>query len=151
MAGRRGVALMEVIIAGVILAMGLTVIISLASRSMAMQASGEKRLIASWLADELLGMVVVEGPQQYPRLYDTSGRCDVPFDAFTFDLDIQDQGLSEPFRVTASIRWQEGRLTRDVTVQTLIADRGSDIEVRLPAAPVDRLERWYGEEEGAAQ
>ncbi len=59
---RRGVALMDAIVGGVMLGIGLAVILSLASRAMAMQANGAKQITAAWLADDLLAMVLVEGP-----------------------------------------------------------------------------------------
>ena len=50
-----------------------------------MQSSGEKQLTASWLADELLSMVLVEGPDNYPKRNDTSGRFTAPFEGFSFE------------------------------------------------------------------
>lgn len=145
--GRRGVALLEVVIAGVLLGVGLAVILSLVSRSLASQSEGERQLTASWLVDELLSMVLVEGPFQYPRLYDTSGRFAAPFENFTYDLIIEDQGVYEPFRVTATVRWPQGRGMREVSAQTLMADRGLEPEQREPAEAVDRMDRWYGEDD----
>ena len=80
---RRGFALVDVIIGGVLLAVGLAVIISLNSRSLANQVDGERQLTASWLADELLSMVLVNGPVDYPKMNDTSGRFEPPFEEFT--------------------------------------------------------------------
>jgi hypothetical protein len=140
-------ALLEVVIAGVLLGVGLAVVLSLVSRSLASQGEGERQLTASWLVDELLSMVLVEGPALYPRLYDTSGRFAAPFDNFTFDIIIEDQGIYEPYRVTATVRWPQGRGVREVSAQTLIADRGQEPEIREPAEAVDRMDRWYGEDE----
>lgn len=141
---RRGVALIDVILGGVLLAIGLAVVITLATRSLKSQTDGEKRLIASWLADEFLSMVLVEGPVNYPKLYDNHGRCDPPFDEFEYDVDIEDQGLNAPFRVTATIHWPSGGGSKSVQVQTLIAERGGDpYQPRAPLEPVDRLDRWY--------
>jgi hypothetical protein len=141
---RRGVALIDVILGGVLLAIGLAVVISLATRSLRSQTDGEKRLIASWLADELLTTVLVEGPINYPKLYDNHGQCESPFGEFEYDVHIEDQGLNAPFRVTASLSWPSGAGYQSVQVQTLIAERGGDpYQPRAPLEPVDRLDRWY--------
>jgi len=149
---RRGVALMEVIIGGVIMAIGLGTIMSLVSRSMTQQSEGERQLIASWLVDELLTMALVEGPVDYPRLFDTSGRFDPPFDEFTFEMDFADRGVDHPWEVTAAVFWPHGREFRFVQAQTLIAIRQDEsLEVREPAESVDRLARWYGEDEAESE
>ncbi len=140
----RGVALVEVIIGGVLLGIGLAVIISLATRSLRTQTDGEKHLTASWLADELLNMVLIEGPGNYPKLFDTHGRCDPPFDEFEYDINVEDQGIGLPFRVTASVGWEATIGVRQVQVQTLISDRGREPNgPRVPYEFVDRNNRWY--------
>ena len=48
---RRGVILLDVIIAAIVLALGLTIIVSLSTQSLARQIEGEQRMTASWLAD----------------------------------------------------------------------------------------------------
>ncbi len=145
---RRGVALMDAIIGGVMLGIGLTVILSLASRAIAMQANGARQITAAWLADELLAMVLIEGPVDYPRLYATHGPFDFPFEDYEFDLDIEDIGVRQPLRVTATVRWPHGPNYRDVQVQTYIAQRmGDPLQTRAPLEPIDRLGRYYGEDE----
>lgn len=139
-------ALMDVIIGGVILGIGLTVLMSITGRSLALQNDGERQLVAAWLADELLNMVLVEGPVTYPRVHDTSGRFDDPFGDYAFDVSIEDQGLEQPYRVTATVRWRYGREDRQVQVQTLINAPEAPPDSRMPYEPVDRLERWYGDD-----
>ncbi len=150
---RRGVALMDVIIGSVMLAIGLSVVISLSSRSLASQTDGEKRVVAGWLADELLNMVLVEGPIDYPRMYDTDGYFDEPFEDFRYDVSIEYRGVFAPHRVTARVSWPSGNGWQDLAVQTMIMDR-DDRELflpREPLEPIDRerryLERIHGEEE----
>lgn len=138
---RRGAALVDVLVGGVILSIGLGIAMSVASRSLASQTDGEKQMVAAWLADELLAMVVMEGPVAYPQLHDTAGRFDAPFDEYTFDVGIDDQGIGLPFRVTAHVRW-DGR-GDGVQIETLIAQRqGDPIEIREPFEPVDREGRY---------
>ncbi len=148
---RRGFALVDVIIGGVLLSVGLAVIISLATRSLRTQTDGEKTLTASWLCDELLSLVVVDGPVNYPRLHDSNGQFEFPFQDFSYDVELANQGNNLPYIVTARVSWDDGR--RAVQVQSLIAERNEDPdELRAPPEPIDRDERWYGEEEepGAA-
>ena len=145
---RSGFALIDVIIGGVLLGIGLAVVITITTRSLHTQTNGEHRLVAAWLADELLNMVLVEGPIEYPQLYDTHGRFDPPFEAFQYDLDIEDNGLGEPFSVTAGIRWESGRGYSRIQVETLIAPRlGDPIQPRAPIEPIDRESRYYDDED----
>lgn len=141
---RRGVALVDVIIGGVLLAVGLAVVISLAARALRTQTDGEKTMIASWLADEMLNMVLVEGPVNYRKSYDLHDNCGAPYSEFDYDIDIVDQGIDQPFRVTATISWPGGTGRRQVQVQTLISERGGDpFQPRAPLEIVDRNNRWY--------
>ena len=141
---RRGIALVDVIIGGVLLAIGLAVVISLATRALRTQTDGEKTMIASWLADEILNMVLVEGPVSYGKAYDLHDSCGYPFGEFDYDVDIVDQGIDQPFRVTATISWAGGSGRRQIQVQTLISERGGDpFQPREPLEVVDRNNRWY--------
>jgi hypothetical protein len=145
---RRGIALVDAILGGVILGIGLAVTLSLASRAVAAGAEGQRRIVASWLLDELLGMVVADGPVDFPRLNATGGRFDHPFDDYEFAVALEDLGIGQPFRVTATVRWRSGRGYRQVEAQTYVSERRSDEpEVRAPPEPIDRYERWYPPQE----
>ena len=120
---------------------------------MSMQADGQRQLQASWLLDELLSTVVMDGPVAFPQLNATSGRFDPPFDEYEFDVQIDDLGIGKPLQVTAAVRWRRGRDVRQVEAQTYVADRrlpeGEVLEMRAPELPIDRIERWYPDEEPA--
>ncbi len=152
-AHRRGFALMDVIIGSVMLGVALSVVISLSSRSLASQTDGEKRVVAGWLADELLSMVLVEGPVDYPRMYETAGYFDEPFGEFWYDLEIEYRGRHAPHRVTATVSWPSGRGRQDISVQSRIMERDDqDLFLpREPLEPIDRerryFERIYGPDE----
>ena len=147
---RRGFALMDVIVGGMMLSIGLGVVLMLASRALSSQAQGERQMVAAWLLDELLAMVVVEGPVEFPHRQPTHGRFDPPFDGFEFDVNLEDRGVGEPFLVTATVRWLRGREERQVQAQTYIATRYVDpenpIEERAPVEQIDRIGRWYDDE-----
>ena len=119
---RPGVALIEVIVAGLILAAGLGAIFSLTGASMGTQTEGANRIVAAWLADSLLGMVMTEGPARYARRNADEGVFDAPFNAYEYEIRILDQGERDPFQVTATVRWGPGP-TDLVRIQTLVATR----------------------------
>ncbi len=150
---RRGVALLDVIIGSVMMGVGLAVVISLASRSLALQTDGEKRMVAGWLADELLNMVLVEGPMEYARQYDTTGRFYPPFEDFYYEVDIREAGVGQPFRVIAHVGWYTSpRDGERVSIETFISERlGDPDQPREPAERVDRerihYERRFGSDE----
>jgi len=142
---RRGIALIDAIIGGVMLGSGLAVLMTIMARSMNGQITGEKRITAVWLADELLSLVLVEGPVEYPRVRDTTGRFGPPFDEYIYELLLEDLGRGNPYRVTCWVRWGT-RPTDVVTVQTLIAPRLGDYEQpRMPSERLDRDERNFGD------
>lgn len=148
---RRGAALLDVIIGSMMLGVGLAVVVSLSSRSLALQTDGEKRMVAGWLADELLSMVLVEGPVNYGRQYDTSGRFYPPFEDFYYEVEIREMGVGQPYRVTAVVGWYTSTYGgENVSIQTYIAERmGDPVQPRAPEERLDReqihYERRFGE------
>lgn len=144
---RRGFALLDVIIGGMMLGIGIAATITIASRSLVQQAEGERQLVASWLADELLNMVMVEGPDIYPKINDTVGQFEAPFELYEYELDIHDQGPRQPFRVTAYVRWPVQQGYHEVVVETIIAVRlGEELVPRVPITFMDREARYFDDD-----
>lgn len=144
---RHGLALIEVIVGGVMLAIGLAAVITVSTRALAQQSDGERRLTAAWLADELLNMVVVEGPDLYPKIHDTFGNFEAPFADYEYEVVIKELGPRQPFRVTAFVRWPVMNGKREISVETFIALRlGETEELREPMEAVDREGRYFDEE-----
>ncbi|MSQ90089.1 MAG: hypothetical protein EXS01_01670 [Phycisphaerales bacterium] len=112
---RRAFALMEVVIAGVILAIGLGSIVSLAARALMDQQRGERAVLAAALLDELLASVLVEGPEDWPKMHDRTGMCDAPWDDFEYQVDIEKAEPGEPCDVLAIVRDPVGREFRCAT------------------------------------
>jgi len=150
---RRGVVLLEVIVAAIVLAMGMTIVISLSTQSLMRQVEGEHRMTAAWLADELLSMVVVEGPRAFANAEPSGwlgedardGSFGPPFKDYSYELEINAIGDFQPFVVTAIVRWPDG----EVRVTTKIAPRHGEEEEELPREPIeplDRESRYYDEE-----
>lgn len=134
-------ALLDAIIGGVLLGIGLTVVLSIGSRSLNNQTEGEMRLTASWLADETLSMIVVEGPDRYPKLYDLSGSFDEPFGWFQYDIDIDMKEPTHPAHVSVLVTWPGARAP--VLIEADIAPRqGEQPHPREPMEPLERQQRW---------
>lgn len=146
---RRGIALAEALLGGMLLAAGMSVVMSLSTRALRAQVHGEKKMTAAWLADDLLNMVLAEGPTEFERSLDRRGTFEAPFDEFGYELLTEDLGRGVPWRVTAVVQWGD-RPNESVTVETLIAVRLGDEEPpREPYEEVDRDARWFEDEEGA--
>ena len=138
---RHGVILLDVILAAIVLALGLTIIVSLSTQSLARQIEGEHRMTASWLADELLSLILVEGPVDYSNAHPDSGRFDAPFEAYSWEVDIQHVGDWEPYIVDATIQWDARSGPASLTVNTRIAMRQGEEEEELPREPLEPLDR----------
>jgi len=138
---RRGYALLDALLGGVLLAVALAAVLSLAARSMQMERAGEEEVVAAALLDEVLSMVLVEGPAEYPKRHDTSGRFDHPFSEWEYDIIIEPQGLGDPWRVTAQVRAPTGS-TYDC--DTLLAPHPDDVPViiRRPPLRIEREDRY---------
>ena len=154
---RRGVVLLDVILGALLLATGLAIVVSLSTQSLARQVEGEHRMTAAWLADELLSMVLVEGPQQLagssPEIWmgegGGNGRFDEPFSDYTYELDINYIDDFQPYVVTVYVRWPNRSGMGELSVSTRISHRrGEDEEepLREPLEPLDRDSRYFDEE-----
>lgn len=155
---RHGVVLLEVIVAAIVLALGMTVVISLSTQSMSRQIQGERRMTAAWLADELLSMVVVEGPRNFANAEPMGwigedardGYFPPPFDDYSYELDLEAVGDYQPYMVTATVKWMDGVRQKSLAINTRIAPRQGEEEEELPREPMeplDRESRYYDEDE----
>ena len=141
----RGFALMDVIVGAAILGIGLAVVISMSSQSLARQVEAEKQITASWLADELLTMILVEGPDIYGKVHPSRGTCEPPFDDFTYEIELEDDGELLPVHAIATISWEAVGGKHSSAIETYIARRFGDPVPRVPAEPVDREARYWEE------
>jgi len=138
---RRGWALIDVIIGGVILGIGMAAVISIAERSLAMQQRSERELVAAQLLDGLLNEVLSTGVVEWQTGRASDGAFDAPFEDWKWELDIHKQGVGDPYEVTAIARDFRGTEYR---VETLIAPRPENTEdpARAPTTPIDRQIRY---------
>lgn len=139
---RRGFALIDGIVAGVLLGAALAVIIGLAGRALASQRLGAELHKAAMLADERLNLVLAVGPDRYESVFDARGVCEAPFGDYTYEVDLDAGQGSEPYSVEVLIRRasDNGVLAR---VQTLMsAARGEDPDPdREPDEVIERVDR----------
>jgi hypothetical protein len=138
---------MDVLVAGIMLAIGLTAIITLGTRALALQQRGEREVVAAALLDELLATALAEGPEDFVRIHPLAGTFDPPFEEFEFEVTVEDGGLGIPARVLARVfhtptggAWM---------CETLIAVRvGAEPHPpRTPFQPIDREQRYRQQEE----
>ena len=138
---RTGFTLIEVLVAGIVLAIGMTTLLSITSQALSTQRRGEQKIIAASLLDELLSSVLTEGPQDFIRLKSSSGPCDAPFDDWEYVVEIDNAVGSDPFKVLATVTSPSGQAYE---CGTLIAPKlGEEPNPdRFPFEPIDREGRW---------
>mgnify|MGYP003387406230 CR=1 FL=1 len=136
----RGVALIEALIAAIILGIALTVLLGLAGQAIRTQALGEDVQTATQLADEQLNLVLTRGPDDYGKKFQLTGQCDPPFERFKFELAFSTATESVPYTVTCNITWPVTAGTQKVTLSTAMAVRaGTDPDPdRTPQTTIDR-------------
>ncbi len=130
---RRGFALMDVLVAGVVLGAALVTLVGLVSRSLASQARSERLSSAAMLADETLGTILVEGVESYRQYRPLQGAFEAPFQAFRYEIEFNTPAPGEAYGVSVSILWEDGSRDASVVVETRIAPRLGD------ESPIDRL------------
>lgn len=149
---RRGFALVDAIVGGILLGLALVSIIGLTGSSLSAQARGEQLATAAALADERLNLVLATGVEGYAGVFPMKGACDPPFEEFTYEMTFVARGDSDPYTVKAEIRWQAGGRAQSLAVETLIAPRvGDDPDPdRKPLETLDRAARDAGETQPGA-
>jgi len=142
---RRAVALVDAIVAVIILGVSLTVILSLTGQAISSQRVGEELQKAAMYADEQLNLVLARGPDDYAKTYPVSGDCDPLTDGipetpvYRYKLSIEPQGETAPYQVRCVITWDSSGRERSISVDTLIAARTLVNQLdRQPTEPVER-------------
>lgn len=154
---RRGIALVDAVVAIVLLGVAISGVVALVGRALAAQREGEQVHTAALLADEQLNLVLARGPDDYARAFPTQGPCERPFDAYSYALEITSAaaaggaaggggaggsaaGGGGAYRVRVTIRWDDAGRSRAVVVETLLAPRtGPDPDPdRRPATAPER-------------
>lgn len=136
----RSFALVDCIVATVLLGVSLTVVIGLAGNALSSQSTGEHLQTAAMLADEQLQLVLARGPDDYAQHYSTEGTCDEPFKDYKYKLTFV---TGDPFQVGCTISWNFGSGDKSIHIDTLIASRSGSQDsqpdpVRTPREAIDR-------------
>ncbi|MDI1290490.1 MAG: hypothetical protein PSX37_11150, partial [bacterium] len=105
----RGFILADVLVASVLLAIALSVIVSMSGSALSSQAMGEQISVAATLADEQLNLVLMRGPDDYAARYSAEGPCEAPFEMYRYKLEFIDGDAGNPYTVTARIEWTSPR------------------------------------------
>lgn len=144
---RRGFALIDAILGGALLALGLAGVVTLSQRSLAMLQRGEHEAMAAAMLDELLAQVVVEGPQRYSEVRESTGRLADPWPDWEYAVEIESGGDGDAWNVLAMVRDPAGVEYR---CTTRVAPQNEQIEPveRAPEKPIDRPARLDAQESG---
>ncbi len=144
---RRGFALIDAILGGALLALGLASVVTLSQRSLAMLQRGEHEAMAAAMLDELLAQVVVEGPRRYGEIRESTGRLAAPWPDWEYTVEIESGGEGDAWNVLAIVRDPAGIEYR---CATRVAQQNEDVEPveRAPEKPIDRPTRLDAQESG---
>ena len=140
---RKGFALLDVIIGSAMLAVGLAVVISISSRSLTRQANAEQQIIAAWLADELISMALVVGPDEYEKAFPKSDSFDPPFAQFSYDISFDGDSEYLPVHTVVKVFWDSAGAEHSINLETEIARLHGEKADRIPAEAVDREARYW--------
>lgn len=144
---RRGFALLDAIIGGVLLALGLAGVVSLSQRALVMLQRGEREAVAAAMLDELLSQVLTEGPGGFARNRAAAGRMPPPWPDWEFTVDMESGGAGDPVEVTATVVDPTGVRHRCITRIAPHDDR-QEPEDRRPPEPIDRQARFEQKDDG---
>lgn len=122
----RSFALVDVIVASVLLGVSLAVMLGIVGRAITAQGDAQRLATAAMLADEQLNLVLAFGPDDYLRRFSSSAPCDEPFSDFSYELTLTGGTDSTPFTAGVTIHWLTGARPQSLTIQTLIAPRPGD-------------------------
>lgn len=140
MVKRRAIAMIDVIVATILLGVSLSVVLGIVSRSIDAQVRGEELRTAAMLIDEQLNLVLARGPDNYAKEFSTDGACDPPFEDYRFELSFDSPGAGDAYLVTATVSWTSGGRERAESVTTMVAPRLGDEPdpIRVPEQVIER-------------
>jgi len=115
----RGFTLVEALCAGVVLALGATMISTGVSHALASATAARDKRHAAMLLDEVLTRIDVIGPQRLSTQGPTEGRI---ADRFHWRAEIDKVDLGGLYEVEAVVEWDTPRGPRSVSAQTRIHD-----------------------------
>ncbi len=137
---RRGALLVDVIVATIILGSSVVAILGVVGRAISAQSSGEELRTAAMLLDEQLNTILMLGPDQEASRGTVEGRCEAPFQDYSYSIEFSGGIGGDPYLVRATVSWMSGGRLRSESIETFMAPRlGDDPDPdRRPAEPVGR-------------
>lgn len=139
-----GFALVDAVVGGALLSIALVVILGIAARCVDAQRQGQRMADVAMLADGLLHEVAALGPDVYLKQAPEDGYFEPPFEQYSYELQVEDQGVGRPYRVSARIKWMGISGEQSELVETLLAARqiqGRDIEDASSREPDEAVDR----------
>lgn len=149
-AARRGFALLDAILGGTLLAVGLAGVVTLSQRSLVMLQRGEHEAIAAAMLDQLLAGVVTEGPVAFTQVREPAGRMPPPWPDWEYSVEIRTGAVGDPMDVTAMVRSPQGVEYRCAT-RVAPHDENLPPDERAPEEPLDRATRLDDQESTGAK
>lgn len=123
---RRAFVLVDALVAAVLLGISLAAIVGMISSALSAQRRGEQMEVAAMLLDEQLNLVVARGPDQYAQRFGLEGRCEPPFQDYSYELEFESRSAGDAYTVTATIRWADSGRQFIESVQSKVAPRLGD-------------------------
>ena len=118
----NGFTLIEVLVAGIILALAIGVMGTALSRSYAALSDARDERRASTLLDELMTKVDLIGPARIATEGPHSGSFDGADERFSWSIDVEDRPQGHLYHVTAVVKWMKGKQQMSREVQTYLND-----------------------------
>ncbi len=119
---RGGFTLIEVLVAGIILAMAIGVMGMALSRSYGALSDARDERRAAALLNELLTKVDLIGPERIASEGPRSGNFEDEDERFSWTIDVANRPDGHLYQVTATIKWSQGKQELSREVQTYLND-----------------------------
>jgi len=137
---RRAVALLDVLVAGIVLSGALVAILGVASQAITAQIRGQQLQEAAQVLDLIAAEILAMGPLDYPGKNPLAGVADSPFENYNYRIDIDNPSPGDAYKVSITVSWESSRGGRSVELNTFMAPRlGEEPDPeRIPELPVER-------------
>src|SRR5689334_3095517 len=119
---RTGFTLIEVLVAGIILALAIGVMGTAVSRSYAALSDARDERRVSTLLDELMTKVDLIGPARISSEGPHSGNFDGADERFSWTIDVETRPIGHLYQVTATVKWTKGQQQMSRQAQTFLND-----------------------------
>ena len=139
---RRGALLVDVIVATIILGSSVVAILGVVGRAISAQSNGEELRTAAMLLDEQLNTILMLGPDDYASRGTVEGRCEPPFQDYSYSITLTGGIGGDPYLVRATLSWMSGGRLRTESIETFIAPRLGD-DPDPDRRPAERIGRDY--------